>query len=300
MFVGWTLLGSLARISRVWGEATGLSEGRGTAPRPPLRPDTPGPHPAGAPVGLRRLVVVPVYNEEPSVLGVLEEVRRHAREADVVVIDDGSTDGTPRLLAQVPGIQVLRHPVNQGYGQALMDGFAYALRHGYHQLVTIDCDQQHEPALIPHVFQKLDEGWDVVSGSRYLGAVSEGEVPPDRLAINREFTDRIRRLTGYRITDAFCGFKGYRVASLGELHLSEPGYGFPLQVWVEAWRHGLRVSEVAVPRIYKPNFERRFGSGLDDPARRRRYYLQVLCRSLACARCATEQRAAPRGLECLR
>ena len=233
--------------------------------------------------------MVPVYNEEGSVESVLAEVRRHAAGADVLVVDDGSTDGTPRKLARLEGVRVIRHPQNRGYGAALMEGFRLALSENYDQLVTIDCDGQHEPALIPAFFRALEEGWDIVSGSRYLpGSGAQGAVPPDRLAINRQFTDRINRLTGLGLTDTFCGFKGYRVAALGRLHLDEAGYGFPLQVWVEAWRHGLSVVELPVPRIYKPNFQRRFGGELDRPEVRRRYYERVLIRALACPRCVAE------------
>lgn len=239
---------------------------------------------------MRQLVVVPVYNEEASVEAVLAEVRRYAAGADVLVVDDGSTDGTPRRLACLPGVRVIRHAQNRGYGAALMEGFRVAAEEGYDYVVTIDCDGQHEPARIPIFFHTLAQGWDMVSGSRYLpGSDAQGEVPPDRLAINRQFTDRINRLTGLGLTDTFCGFKGYRVAALRRLHLDEPGYGFPLQVWVEAWRHRLSVVELPVPRIYKANFERRFGGELDRPEVRRRYYERVLSRALACPRCAREK-----------
>lgn len=221
-------------------------------------------------------------------------------DADVLVVDDGSTDGTPRIVGRFPGIRVLRHPTNLGYGRALMDAFQWALRGGYRHLVTIDCDEQHEPELIPSFFATLAEGWDIVSGSRYLRPLpGEGQPPLDRLAINRAFTRRINELTGFGITDAFCGFKGYRVEALQRLHLAEPGYGMPLEVWVEAWRHGLSVVEVPVPLIYKVNFERRFGGSLDEPVMRRRYYEEVLRRALsgeACRRLSAPGRSA--GCRC--
>ena len=243
---------------------------------------------------VKRLVIVPVYNEELSVESVMAEVRRHAAGCDILVVDDGSTDATPLRLARLEGIRVIRHERNRGYGAALMAGFAVAAAEGYTYAVTIDCDGQHEPALIPTFFARLEQGWDVVSGSRYLPASGgEGPVPPDRLAINRQFTERINRLTGLGLTDSFCGFKGYRVEALRRLHLDEPGYGFPLQVWVEAWRHRLCVVEQPVPRIYKASFERRFGGGLDRPEARRRYYERVLQRALACPRCALEAVARP-------
>ncbi|MBE3598878.1 MAG: glycosyltransferase family 2 protein [Limnochordaceae bacterium] len=235
----------------------------------------------------RQIVAIPVFNEERSARQVLERVREVAPQAVVLVVDDGSTDGTASVLAGIPGIAVLRHPRNLGYGRALRDAFDWAQSYGFDQLVTMDCDEQHEPALIPAFFRRLEEGWDIVSGSRYLARVagSEGEVPLDRLAINREFTARVNALTGFGITDAFCGFKGYQVSALRRLHLSEDGYAMPLEVWVEAWRHGLSIVELPVPLIYKPNFERRFGRGLDDPSARRRYYDDVWRRAVRADGC---------------
>jgi dolichol-phosphate mannosyltransferase len=90
-------------------------------------------------------------------------------------------------------------------------------------------------------------------------------------------TDRVNALTGYALTDAFCGFKAYRLAALRKMELDEPSYGMPLQVWIQAAHHGLRVREIPIGRIYK-NPERRFWGGLDDPALRRAYYLDVLRR----------------------
>lgn len=242
------------------------------------------------------LVAIPVYNEERSASRVLQEVLERTPGAAVLVVDDGSTDGTAAALGAFHGkIRVLRHPVNRGYGRSLLDAFEWARAQGMEFVVTMDCDEQHQPALIPDFFAKLSEGWDIVSGSRYLAPVpgGEGRPPLDRLAINRHFTARIRALTGFPITDAFCGFKGYRVDALARLHLTEPGYGMPLELWVEAWRHGLSVVELPVPLIYKPNFERRFGGSLDDPASRREYYAGVLRRALDGAACWDE--AAPQG-----
>lgn len=246
-----------------------------------------------------RLVAIPVYNEERSAERVLQEVLRWAPDADVLVVDDGSTDGTPAIVAKFDSVRVLRHPTNQGYGRALMDAFEWAIGAGYRQLVTIDCDEQHQPELIPAFFARLDEGWDVVSGSRYLAPLpGEGQPPLDRLAINREMTARLNELTGFGITDAFCGFKGYRVEALRRLHLTEPGYGMPLEVWIEAWRHGLSVVELPVPLIYKVNFERRFGRGLDEPAVRRRYYDEVLRRALRGEACRREAALGAAGCRC--
>lgn len=223
----------------------------------------------------RALVVIPLFNEEATLGQVLEEVRAVAPSADVLVVDDGSTDRSPGILRRYPDVAVITHAMNLGYGQSLIDGFAYAVARGYDAVVTIDCDAQHEPSEIPQFLAALDDA-DIVSGSRYLDpAVGGDPAPPDREQLNREITARLRAITGYAITDAFCGFKAYRVEALRRLHLTEPSYGMPLQVWVQAAHHGLRIKELATPRIYK-NPERRFWGGLDVAAVRRQYYNDVL------------------------
>ncbi len=223
----------------------------------------------------KTLIVIPVYNEELTLDQVLAEVRFHTPRADILVVDDGSTDGSPGILARHKDVRVIRHPTNQGYGQSLIAGFADAIEHGYDVVVTIDCDEQHEPRRIPDFLHALSAA-DIVSGSRYLDPTSPGDpAPPDRRQLNAEFTEYLRAITGYALTDAWCGFKAYRVAALRKLHLTEFSYGMPLQVWVQAAYHGFKVTELPVARIYK-NPNRKFWGGLDDPYTRRAYYLRVL------------------------
>lgn len=227
----------------------------------------------------RVLVVVPLYNEEATLAGVLARVRHAAPTADVLVIDDGSTDRSPAIAREPAGLAVITHPLNQGYGQSLIDGFTYALVHGYDTVVTIDCDEQHEPGQIPQFLAALANA-DIVSGSRYLDPAAGGDpAPADRQRLNEEVTARLRGLTGYALTDAFCGFKAYRAAVLRVLRLDEPSYGLPLQVWIQAAHHRLRIVELATPRIYK-NPHRQFWGGLDDAAVRRQYYERVIQREV--------------------
>jgi len=230
---------------------------------------------------MRTLVVIPLFNEAATLKDVLDEVRRSAPDADILVIDDGSTDRSPEILRGYPQdrLTVITHPHNLGYGQSLIDGFRYAIDRGYDAVVTIDCDAQHEPRQIPHFLAALDDA-DIVSGSRYLDPQAGGDpAPPDRRQVNEEITTRLRAITGYPITDAFCGFKAYRVDALRRLDLTEPSYGMPLQVWIQAAHHGLRIKELATARIYK-NPERKFWGGLDDTDVRRRYYDVVLDREV--------------------
>jgi len=224
-------------------------------------------------------VVLPVYNEGGTVGAVIEAVRAVFAGA-IIVVDDGSDDATPTVLAGRGDIQVVAHAVNLGYGRSLIDGFAAALEAGAERVVTMDCDGQHEPAHIPEFLAALEE-CDIASGSRYLPeSPVDGVAPPSRQDVNRRVTAAINAVTGWSLTDAFCGFKAYRRSALEALRLSEPGYGMPLELWAEAYRAGLCVVELPVDRIYFDG-DRSFGQDLDDPDRRLGYYLRVWERSLA-------------------
>jgi dolichol-phosphate mannosyltransferase len=222
---------------------------------------------------MRVLTAIPVYNEVRHVERVLAEVKRYAQ--DILVVNDGSTDGTGELLARQEGIRVLDHPANRGYGAALISAFAYTLETGYDVLVTMDCDGQHEPSRIPVLLEAIGDA-DLVSGSRYLRDFrQDGAAPEDRLRINQIITSELNARFGLKITDAFCGFKAYRREALARLCITETSWGMPLQLWVQAARAGLRIKEVGVPRLYlDPN--RAFGGVLNDAEERLAYYRRVI------------------------
>ncbi|HVA51232.1 MAG TPA: glycosyltransferase family 2 protein [Pirellulales bacterium] len=229
----------------------------------------------------RFLTALPVYNEVNHVGGVVAEVRRYSPE--VLVVNDGSSDGTAEALAQINGIHCLHHPHNLGYGAALRSAFEFAVEHGYEVLVTIDCDGQHEPRRIPR-FVAACAGWDIVSGSRYLKQYPGDSAPPaDRRRINELLTAEVDRRLGLNLTDAFCGFKAYRVEALKRLHVTETGYAMPLEVWAQAAAARLRIRELPVPLIYLDE-KRSFGGSLDDAKIRLRHYREVLDRAMAAAR----------------
>jgi dolichol-phosphate mannosyltransferase len=219
------------------------------------------------------LTAIPVYNEARYVEDVLREVRRYSPR--ILVVNDGSTDGTGAILARQEGLEVISHPANCGYGAALISAFAYACRQSIDMLVTMDCDGQHEPSRIPVLLEAIHDA-DIVSGSRYLRDFHQDTLAPqDRRRINREITAELNRRFGLHLTDAFCGFKAYRREALERLHITETGWGMPLQLWIQAARLGLRIKEVGVPRLYLDP-DRAFGGVLDDAEQRLAYYRQVI------------------------
>jgi dolichol-phosphate mannosyltransferase len=236
----------------------------------------------------RTLTALPVYNEAANVSAVVDGALTYSQE--VLVVDDGSTDGTAAQLAARGDIHVVTHPRNRGYGAALRSAFDFATNNGYDLLVTIDCDGQHQPQLIPRFVETVQAAdvvsadivsADIVSGSRYLRHFpGDSDPPPERRRINEVITAEVNRRLGLKLTDAFCGFKAYRVAVLKRLHLTEDGYAMPLELWVQAVRLRLKIVELAVPLIYLDE-SRSFGGALDHAETRLQVYRAVLDRALA-------------------
>ncbi len=224
----------------------------------------------------RYLTVLPVFNESRHITPVLDKVAKFA--TDILVVDDGSSDGSSELLAQRTDIDVIFHPKNQGYGAALITAFDYAIVHRYDVVVTIDCDGQHEPQRIKQLVAGCLQA-DITSGSRYLDlSTPTSQAPAERKQINQQVTAELNQQLGLQLTDAFCGFKAYRTRALAQLHLTETGYAMPLELWVQAAWCNLQIKEVPVPLIYLDE-ERSFGGALDAAATRVSYYREVIRRA---------------------
>jgi glycosyltransferase involved in cell wall biosynthesis len=228
----------------------------------------------------RVLTALPVYNEAAHLEGALAGALTYSKE--VLVVDDGSTDGTAELLGARRDVLRIHHEQNRGYGAALCSAFSFACQQGYDALVTIDCDGQHQPQLIPRFVEMIREA-DIVSGSRYLRRFPGDSDPPEvRRRINEIVTMELNRLLGLQLTDAFCGFKAYRTSALARLEITEDGYAMPLELWVQAAALRLTIVETAVPLIYLDE-KRSFGGSLDNADARLKEYYQVIERSYTTA-----------------
>jgi glycosyltransferase involved in cell wall biosynthesis len=195
---------------------------------------------------MSRLVValVPAYNEESHIASVLS---RLMRQVDMVIVcDDGSTDLTGEI-AEAMGATVVRHDHNMGYGAALRSLFKAALEIGADVAVTIDADGQHDPGEVGVLVEAMDEGYDVVIGSRFL-AGDDSKVPGWR----KRGIDVITRLSGNgaRVSDSQSGFRAYSRGALESLRLSEDGMGVSTEILLKAGEVGLKVGEVPVSVRY--------------------------------------------------
>lgn len=190
----------------------------------------------------RVMALIPAYNEEKTIGGVVRKTMDHVDE--VVVVDDGSSDDT-RLVAEDAGARVIQLVFNLGIGGAQMTGYRYAVRNSYDIIAQLDSDGQHDPSYIPDMVMKIEEGCDMVIGSRFLNA-SHKKYSPVRVAGIRFFSVVARYLGGTHIKDITSGYRVYRVEALKRL--SElPAKSWAVEQTLEAMKRGLTLREVSVP-----------------------------------------------------
>lgn len=195
----------------------------------------------------RLLVVIPAWNEEETLPAVVAELRAAVPDADVVVVNDGSTDRTSDV-ARAAGALVIDLPINLGVGGAMRCGYTYALRHGYDATVQLDADGQHDPADVPRLLEALAaEEADVVIGARFAG-VGEYEARGPRLWSMRLLARVLSRVAGTRLTDTTSGFKasGPRAIRLFASNYPAEYLGDTVESLVIASRVGLRIRQVGV------------------------------------------------------
>jgi glycosyltransferase involved in cell wall biosynthesis len=188
-------------------------------------------------VNERYAIVIPALNAERSIGAVVRACKREL--PDVVVVDDGSSDGTGSLAAS-QGAVVLKHPRRRGKGGAMKTGFAWALDHGFDGVIGVDADGQHRPSEIPKLLRRRAEsGADMVIGGR---SHLFGEMIPRRRRANLFSTWAIARMSRTRVTDSQCGFRLYSAALLRAVDLNTDGFEMDSEVIVRAGRGGFLVA----------------------------------------------------------
>lgn len=196
----------------------------------------------------RTVVVIPAYNEEGPLPGILKELRERVPEFDVLVVSDGSTDNTA-AVARGAGARVLELPVNLGVGGALQVAFRDAVRRGYDRAAQVDADGQHDPLLVSELLAHVDAGADLVIGSRFAegGALSYPVSATRRLgmALLRRLVNLV---TGQRVTDTTSGFRAFSRPMMEFFARSYPSeyMGDTVEALVSACNAGFRVEEVGV------------------------------------------------------
>jgi glycosyltransferase involved in cell wall biosynthesis len=214
--------------------------GPDTAERPGQRAAVPGL------AELRRIAIVPALNEEHSLPGVIDELRAFDPGLDIVVIDDGSTDGTARVAA-AKGARVLRLPFNLGIGGAVQTGYRFAFEHGYDLAVRVDGDGQHDPSQLARIIEPVlrDEA-DIVVGSRFVSAEGGYRSSRSRRVGIRLLAAVVSRIVRQRVTDTTSGFQALNRRGIALFARDYP-HDYPeVEATVMVFRHRLRLAEVPV------------------------------------------------------
>jgi glycosyltransferase involved in cell wall biosynthesis len=216
---------------------------------------------------MRPLVVIPTYNESENIERMLHRITECLPGAGVLVVDDGSPDGTADIVkavaAELPDAHLLARTEKSGLGSAYRAGFAWGLERGYDAFVEIDADFSHDPEALPSVVAPIEEGFDVAIGSRY---VEGGSIP--KWAWHRELLSRggnvyASAVLGLGVRDCTAGYRCYSARILRQLDLHRiraEGYGFQIEMTYRAKQHGAGIIEVPISFVDRTAGESKMSS----------------------------------------
>ncbi len=201
----------------------------------------------------RALIIVPTFNEKENVARLIESVLGKDPRLEILVVDDGSPDGTGDIVEEISGatnrVHLLRRPRKMGLGTAYIAGFRWGLEHGYDYVFEMDADFSHDPTHLPD-FLKTIETTDLVLGSRYReGKVTIVNWPIRRLLLSYFANVYARFVTGLPLWDATGGFKCFRREVLQSIDLDKVvsnGYAFQIEMSFRAWKKGYRITEIPI------------------------------------------------------
>lgn len=219
--------------------------------------------------GARTLVILPTYDEAPTIERVLDGIFAAPQDVHVMVVDDSSPDGTGDLVRKRaqddPRITVLERPSKMGLASAYLEGFRAGLAQGYDLIVEMDSDLSHDPRDLPGLLQQAAEGSDLTIGSRYVPGGSVSDWSRARIALSRAGNLYARFMLGIPVRDATSGYRVYRRALLEELVVHPPaseGYGFQIELVMRSWDLGYRLSESPITFSERAHGESKISRGI--------------------------------------
>lgn len=203
---------------------------------------------------MRNLVLIPTYNERENVSAMIDKVFSLPVEFDILVIDDGSPDGTADIVRErqkdyPDRLHLLCRKGKLGLGTAYLAGFRWGLERDYDYIIEMDCDFSHNPDDLPRLVVAAEEGADVVIGSRYVQGVNVVNWPMSRLLMSYCASIYVRTVTGMPVHDATAGFVCYSRRVLERMDLDKvemKGYGFQIEMKYSAWKLGFKIREVSI------------------------------------------------------
>lgn len=201
------------------------------------------------------LVIIPTYNEIENISNIIDAVISQPEPFDVLIIDDGSPDGTASVvrdkMKQYDGRVFLEERKGKlGLGTAYIHGFKWAKRHGYEYIIEMDADFSHNPNDLPKLYNACKEGGaDLSIGSRYISGVNVVNWPMGRVLMSYYASAYVRIVTGMNVRDTTAGFVCYKRRVLDTLDLDKiefKGYAFQIEMKFKAYKHGFKIKEVPI------------------------------------------------------
>ena len=218
---------------------------------------------------MKRLIIIPTYNERENVVRMIDRLMSMPQAFDLLIVDDGSPDGTAQLVREAQTrygerLQMIERSGKLGLGTAYIEGFKYALSRDYDRIFEMDCDFSHNPDDLPRLDAMLDER-SVAIGSRYSRGVNVVNWPMGRLLISYFASKYVRIVTRMPVCDATAGFVGYRREVLEAVDFNRVamnGYGFQIEMKYTAWRLGFTLGEVSIIFIDREEGTSKMSSGI--------------------------------------
>ena len=203
---------------------------------------------------MRKLIVIPTYNEIDNISAMIDKIFSLDLEFDLLVIDDGSPDGTAEVVkrrqAEFPSrLHLIQREGKLGLGTAYLRAFRWALERDYDYVFELDCDFSHNPDDLARLYAAAIDGNDVVVGSRYIKGVNVVNWPMSRLLMSYFASKYVRLITRMPVKDATAGFVCYSRKALETIDLDRiqmNGYGFQIEMKYTAWRLGMKIKEVSI------------------------------------------------------
>lgn len=203
---------------------------------------------------MRKVIIIPTYNEKENVAAMIDRVFSLAEPFDILIVDDGSPDGTAAIVhgkqAEYPGrLHLMERKGKLGLGTAYLDGMRWSLSEGYDYIFEMDCDFSHNPDDLSRLYEAARGGADVVIGSRYITGVNVVNWPMGRLLMSYYASFYVRTVTRMPVRDATAGFVCWSRRTLETMDLDNirmKGYGFQIEMKYTAWKLGFSIKEVSI------------------------------------------------------
>ncbi len=202
---------------------------------------------------MKIIVIIPTYNERDNIKELIEKIFSLGVELDILVVDDNSPDKTWEIVEEIrkenKRVNLLLRKKKEGLGFAYRDGFKWAIEKDYDLVIHLDADFSHNPEEIPNFIKKIEEGYDVVVGSRYLNGVTVVNWPLKRLLLSYFANLYARILSGVKVKDLTSGYKAFKKDVLKNIpwqEVSSGGYGFQIETVYYPYRVGYKVCEIPI------------------------------------------------------